>query len=226
MPNLRGKGDFLRKLDPSGRIVYSTFIRRIYRNIDADTAIAIDDKGCVYLARATEHAKECTSLGALDTTHNGKIDVYIFKLDPTGSRMIWATYLGGAGDDRLRDVAVDSAGNVYVTGRTKSSDFPVTKSAQRKDDDNNFDMFLSVLDSSGGKLLYSIVMGGNNYDTGQVLALDKKNGVYIAGTTRSADFPTTPGAFQRTYSGLGEGRFGGDVFVMKLDMKTIVGSKR
>jgi DNA-binding beta-propeller fold protein YncE len=224
--NIRQKGDFVRKLDPSGKVVFSTFIRPIYKNLDADTAVAVDSHGCVYLCRATEYPRERITTGALDTTHNGKIDVYIFKLDSTGSHVIWATYLGGTGDDRLKDVSVDDAGNVYVTGRTQSTDFPTHETALDKGNNSNFDMFVSVLDASGGKLLYSTVMGGNNYDTGQVLVLDQHNGLYIAGTTRSTDFPTTEGAYKRTYSGLGEGRYGGDVFVLKLDMEAIVHSVR
>jgi hypothetical protein len=216
------KGDFVRKLAPSGNVVYSTYIRRIYKNLDADTAIAVDIDGSVLLCRSTEYPQEYATEGAYDTTHNGDNDVYIFKLDPTGSQAVWATYLGGEASDRVKDVAIDALGNVYVTGRTKSSDFPTTQTALDTGNHGDHDVFVSVLDASGGKLLYSTVLGGGDFDTGQDLVLDLDNNLYVAGTTRSVDFPTTVGAFQQAYSGLGRGRYGGDVFVVKLDMGAMV----
>jgi len=216
--NLGGKSDFVRKLNPSGNIVYSTLIRRIYQNRDSDTAIAVDTDGSIILGRTSEYPNERVAEGVYDTTHNGGNDVYIFKLDPTGSQMVWATYLGGSASDRLKDLTIDAQGNVYVTGRSKSSDFPTTGMALGTGNNGDHDVFIAVLDASGAALLYSTVLGGKGYDTGQDLALDQDHYLYVAGTTRSADFPTSEGAFQRSYSGLGQGKYGGDVFVVKLDM--------
>lgn len=107
---------------------------------------------------------------------------------------------------------------MYVTGRTKSSDFPTTENALDTGNRGDHDVFISVLDASGGILLYSTLWGGKGYDTGQDLVVDRDHYVYVAGTTRSADFPTSEAAFQRDYSGRGEGEHGGDVFVVELNL--------
>lgn len=221
---------FLRKLDPLGNIVFSTFLRHGTRSQGEDhfygNSVAVDSKGCLYICRATRYPRERTTAGAFDAEHNGLYDVYILKLDPTGSRAIWSTYLGGKSDDMSKNLTVDAIGNVYVTGRTRSSDFPTTHTALDRSHNGHFDMFLSVVDASGGKLLYSTVMGGKDYDTGQALVLDQHDGLYIAGTTRSPDFPTTDGAYKRTYSGRKAKKFGGDVFVCKFDLESLIHSVR
>lgn len=221
---------FLRKLDPAGKIVFSTFLRHGTRGEGEDhfygNSVAVDSEGCVYICRATQHPREHTTARAFDTRHNGLYDAYVLKLDPTGSRAQWCTYLGGRRDDMSKGLTVDDAGNVYVTGRTRSRDFPTTETALDKGNNGDFDMFLSVLDASGGKLLYSTVMGGKDYDTGQALALDPHNRLYIAGTTRSTDFPTTQRAYKRTYSGVKTEKFGGDVFVCKLDFESLIHSAK
>ncbi len=220
--------DFVRKLDPSGNIVFSTYLRHgagdVPHELFAGNSVAVDSKGCVYICRATEYRRELTTVGAFDTLYNGGHDVYVLKLDPTGSHAIWATYLGGTSDELPKDLTVDGDGNVYVTGRTRSRNFPTTRTALDRSHNGHHDMFLSVIAASGGKLLYSTVMGGKDYDTGQALVLDQHNSLYVAGTTRSAVFPTTHGAYKRTYSGYKTKKFGGDVFVCKFDFGFLIRS--
>ncbi|MBN2131083.1 MAG: SBBP repeat-containing protein [Sedimentisphaerales bacterium] len=182
-------------------------------------AVAVDSAGCAYVCSLSVSPQDPATFGAFDTTHNGGHNVYLLKLDPTGSRTLWATYLGGKSDDRPKDLTVDAAGNVYVTGRTNSDDFPTTQTAVDRSPNGHYDMFLAVIDASGGKLLYSTVMGGKSYDTGETLVLDRHNGLYIAGTTRSADFPTTENAYERVHSGYKASKFGGDVFVCKFNFR-------
>jgi len=222
----KGRCHFLRKLDPAGNIVFSTFLKHSTRGSGEDhfygNSLAVDAQGCVYICRATEYAREETTAQAFDPTYNGKYDVYVLKLDPTGSHAIWATYLGGKRDDKSKNLTLDAQGNVYVVGRTQSTDFPTTETALDRDHNGDYDMFLTVLDAEEGRLRYSTLMGGKDYDTGQELVLDQYNNLYIAGTTRSIDFPSTEGAHRRTHSGYQTKKFGGDVFVMKLDMGTMV----
>ena len=219
---------FLRKLDPSGNIVFSTFLRYGTRGEGEDhfygNSVAVDPQGCVYICRATRYPRERTSADAFDTEHNGLYDAYVIKLDPTGSHAIWSTYLGGKSDDMSKNLTVDANGNVYVTGRTKSGNFPTTQTAVDRSHNGHFDMFVGVIDASGGKLLYSTLMGGSDYDTGQALVLDQRNSLYVAGTTRSTDFPITEGAYRRTYSGYKTKKFGGDVFVCKFDFDFLLHS--
>jgi hypothetical protein len=131
-------------------------------------------------------------------------------IDPV---LVYSTYLGGSNGDPTMDetansVAVDAAGNTYVTGTTTSSDFPVVKAYQATGVD---DAFISKLNSTGTALLYSTYLGGNRRDYGNGIAIDSQGSAYVTGTTESRDFPVTPGAYQT--NGLDE-----DVFVTKLNV--------
>jgi hypothetical protein len=133
-------------------------------------------------------------------------------IDPT---LAFSTYLGGSGMDRGSGIAVDLAGNVYMTGSTISTDFPVTPGAfqTEKADIGQPDAFVTKMNSTGTALIYSTYFGGNNRDTGNDIALDQAGNAYITGLTDSGDLPTTPGAFRTTIPG-------GDEFasfVMKLN---------
>src|SRR5439155_3895402 len=124
------------------------------------------------------------------------------------------SYLGGSGDDGGSGIAVDAAGNVYVTGETRSIDFPTTAEAfQTTFGGGPFgggDAFVTKLDPTGCALLYSTYLGGSNYDWGQGIAVDADGNAYVTGGTRSIDFPTTAGAFQTTSRG-------GEAFVAKVN---------
>jgi hypothetical protein len=137
-----------------------------------------------------------------------------------GSALLYSTYLGGTCEDRAYDIAVDSTGNVYVTGQIASVDFPTTPGAY--DPDNNDDppgceindwtgeVFVTKLSPDGGTLLYSTYLGGNSEDSGNGIAVDADGNAYLAGKTYSTNFPTSPGAWDSTLSG------GRDAFVAKL----------
>jgi uncharacterized protein (TIGR03437 family) len=150
-------------------------------------------------------------------------DAFVMKLNPDGS-LAFATYLGGSGPDEARAVAVDSQGNVWITGDTESPNFPVTANAFEPTFHGEVDLgplrfgdaFVSKLDPTGSRLLYSTYLGGSAPDAGFAVALDTAGSAYVAGGTQSTDFPTTPGAFQRTYGG-GDALPGlyGDAFVTK-----------
>src|SRR5215212_4061422 len=132
-------------------------------------------------------------------------------IDPT---LAFSTYLGGNGMDRGDGIAVDSAGNAYITGNTLSTDFPVTPGAfQTAKAPFNFDAIVTKMNSTGTALIYSTYFGGSNRDSGNDVALDGAGNAYITGLTDSGDLPTTPGAFRTTF-------VGGDefcVYAMKLN---------
>ena len=137
-----------------------------------------------------------TTTGAFQTTNGGGgVDAFVTKLNATGSGLVYSTYLGGTGQNWGNGIAVDSAGNAYVTGLTSSTGFPVTSGAFGTAS-GGWDAFVTKLNTVGGALVYSTYLGGSNNIWGYAIALDPSGSAYVAGTTDSADFPTTPGAFQ------------------------------
>src|SRR5206468_3695516 len=112
-------------------------------------------------------------------------------------------YLGGSFQDGGSGIAVDKAGNAYVTGTAGSLDFPTTPGALKTATTNaqSPDAFVTKLDPSGSTLIYSTYLGGSRDDRGYGIAVDSDGNAYVTGTTSSTDFPTTMGAFQTTNRG-------------------------
>lgn len=108
--------------------------------------------------------------GPLQSVNAGYTDVFVTKINATGSGLVHSTYVGGSGDDWGRSIA-DSSGNAYVTGTIASVDFPTTNPLQPAKGDN-FDAFVFELDSSGSAFAYSTYLGGNDYDIGHGIAVD------------------------------------------------------
>ena len=133
---------------------------------------------------------------------------YPLVIDP---HLAYSTYLGGVSEDWGSSIAVDAAGSPYVTGYTISSDFPTTAGAFDTTFNGSGDAFVTKLDASGTALVYSTYLGGSGEDHGNAITLDATGSAYLTGSTSSADFPTTPGAFDTTFNG------DGDALVMKLD---------
>jgi hypothetical protein len=146
-------------------------------------------------------------------------EAFVAKLNAAGSALDYATYLGGSSDEWGFSIAVDSGGAAYVAGTTDSSDFPTTPGAF----DTSFngggpwgDAFVVKLNAAGSALDYATFlggsgqMGGTSQDAGQGLAVDGSGAVYVMGWTGSQDFPTTCGAFDRSWNA-------GDLFVVKLN---------
>ena len=208
---------FVTKLDANGAgVVYSTFLGG--SSHDTGLGIAVDSSGCAYVAGYTASANFPTTPGAFDGTYGGgTYDAFVTKLDPGGAALLYSTYLGGgqgvsqnAGFDVASGIAVDHAGNAFVTGLTYSSDFPITPGAF----DTTFaggDVFVTKLLASGSALAYSTYLGGSANDAGNGIAVDSAGSAYVTGSTASSNFPTTPGAFDVTRGG---GIF--DAFVTKL----------
>ncbi|MBI4354795.1 MAG: SBBP repeat-containing protein [Candidatus Omnitrophica bacterium] len=221
---------FVTKLDPAGRMVYSTYVGG--SDIDHAYDIAVDQTGQVYLNGET-WSKDYPVKNAFQATHApGKWeDAIVTKLDPTGSSLIYSTYLGGSDGDLGYAVAVDDLGYAYVTGHTPSEDFPTTPNAyQRTFGDDpapaggfRSDVFVTKFNPTG-TVIYSTYLGGNDVEWSEnhTIAVDRTGAVYVAGATRSTNFPMTSGAVDRTCGTDGQcnrtdQRSFSDAFVAKLD---------
>jgi hypothetical protein len=207
---------FVTKLNPTGSgVVYSTYLgggRGITWGFDIGTAIAVDRMGNAYVTGVTDSADFPTTPGAFDRTLGGSRDVFVTKLNPTGAQPVYSTYLGGSGQDgNFVGIAVDTAGSVYVTSLTTSTDFPTTAGAFDRTWNGSIDAFVTRLNPEGTALVYSSYLGGNGIDDTWGIAIDALGNAYVTGRTTSTDFPTTPEAFDTTANGPG------DAFLTKLN---------
>ena len=184
-------------IDPT--LAYSTYLGGSAE--DEGGGIAVDTSGNAYVTGETHSSNFPTTSGAFNTTLKGGEDVFITKLNAAGSAVLYSTYLGGNGGEIGRGIAVDAAGNAYVSGITSSADFPVTPGAFQTTYGGNEDAFVSKLNAAGSVLIYSTYLGGSAPDGdfdggGGNIAIDAAGNAYVTGETISPNFPTTSGAFQ------------------------------
>ena len=206
-------------IDPG--IQYTTFIGGGSDEIGA--GIVVDSAGNAYIGGTTQSPDFPTTVGAFRRTGavNSFADAFVAKLNASGSALVYSTFIGGSDMEFARRIAIDAAGNAYITGTTKSSNFPVTGSAFDRTLNippncprcatDNTDGFVTKLNASGSALVYSTYLGGTEYDSPRGIAVDAGGNAYVTGETLSPDYPTTTGAFDRTYGG------NYDMFVTKLN---------
>ena len=202
---------FVTKLNATGSgLVYSTYLGS--SSFEEGRGIAVDGAGSAYVTGVTASTDFPTTAGAAQTTHAGSFDCFVTKLDPTGSGLVYSTYLGGGDVEFGYGIAIDGAGSTYVTGETRSTDFPTTLGAfQATYAGGDIDTFVTKLDATGSVLVYSTYLGGSDNDTGWGIAVDGAGSAYVTGAAASPNFPTTAGAAQTTHAGVF------DAFVTKLD---------
>ena len=200
---------FVTKFNSTGSMVYSTYLGG--NGTDSGRGITADSAGNTYITGASYSTNFPVTTGAFQTVKAGDGDVFITKLNAAGSALVYSTYVGGADTDEGTAVSVDSSGSAYVTGFTRSANFPKTAGAfQTSLASFSDDAFVTKLNASGSALVYSTFLGGINDEVGNDLALDSSGNAYVTGETRSNNFPVTPGAFQTTY-------ISRDAFVTKLN---------
>jgi hypothetical protein len=133
---------------------------------------------------------------AAQSVQAGSLDAFVAKLSPSGDQLIYSTYLGGSNDDRIEGIVADADGNAYVTGWTRSADFPLVNPMQGTINGSGstsyFDAFLTKLDPDGA-IVYSTFIGGGKSDQAKGIALDDAGDIYLTGSTASTDFPSGPG---------------------------------
>jgi beta-propeller repeat-containing protein len=182
---------FVAKLDPQGSLVFATYLGG--SGEDAGNAIAIDRGENIYVAGST-HSPDFPVVHPAQPTMGGDQDAFVVKIAADGSHVIYATYLGGSGRDEARGIALDGAGNAYLTGKTESLDFPTRNALQSRcvmadRDSCAGEAFVSKLSADGTAVLYSTYLGGSGGDSGAAIAADAEGNVYLTGVTSSLDFP-------------------------------------
>lgn len=208
-----GGGDaFVAKINPAGNaLVYSTYL-----NGASGNGIAVDSAGSAYVTGEAGPLTFPTTAGAFQTSPMG-YDAFITKLSPSGSTLVYSARFGGIFDDFGRGIALDSAGNAYITGwtvcRSASCLFPTVNAFQPNYGGGFNDAFVSKINSSGSALVYSTYLGGGQIlnateDWGEAIAVDSAGSAYVTGYTYSPDFPVTAGAYDTNRAGL-------DAFITK-----------
>ena len=170
---------------------YSTLIGGSSNDFGID--IAVDRAGNAYVTGQTISPDFPTTPGAYDRVHGGLADAFVAKLDASGSKLDYATYLGGSGAEAGLSIAVDDAGRAYVSGGSASADFPTTPGAFDRTHKRNEDAWVAKLSATGSDLVYSTLLPGNEIagDFGAAIAVDSTGHAYVAGGTGSPDFRRT-----------------------------------
>jgi hypothetical protein len=204
---------FVTKINPAGTaIVYSTFLGGSGGE-DGGT-IAVDAGGNAYVVGST-YSTDFPILHALQAHNAGNADAFVAKIDPSGSALVYSTYLGGGDFDFGDGIAIDSSGNVYLTGDTTSKNFPGTADSPIQSSvasGGKYHGWAAKIDAAGSAIVFSTYLGGSGTDDGYGIAVDGSRNVYVTGQTTSHDFVGASG-------GPIQGAIGGsyDVFVTKID---------
>lgn len=194
---------------------------------DEPRAVGIDGNGDVTIAGTTSSADLPATAGAFDRSYNGGSqqpqlfgDVFVARMRRDGGELVFATYLGGSGNEELAGAAVLPQGDVFLTGWTASSDFPTTPGSLSPTFRGcgsactgfpGGDAFVTRLSPNGDALVWSTYLGGDDLDYAWAIAVDGSGVATVTGHTHSSDFPTTAGAHSRQRNGHG------DAFVSRFD---------
>ena len=209
------------------RVVWASYLGGSGR--DTAPSIRLDGKGHVIVSGSTTSKDFPVTGGAYQRALRGPGDAFVAKLAPDGSRLVYATYLGGSDEDGgagKHGLDVDADGNAYVVGSTSSTDFPTTARALQAAYaggrtgtwEQTGDRFIAKVSPDGKQLLACTYLGGNARDGGEGIAVDRHGAVYLSGFTHSTDFPVTAGAMQAR----GAGGRDGTPFVLSADFARAV----
>ncbi|HXV44190.1 MAG TPA: SBBP repeat-containing protein, partial [Anaerolineae bacterium] len=202
---------FVAKLNADGTALNYATLLGGSSNLDFGLSITSDALGYAYVAGFTQAADFPTTAEVSTAGYfGGWTDAFAAKINLDGSALVYSMLLGGSDSDYSYAIALDEAGNAYLTGYTFSSDFQTTPGALDTTLAST-DAFLVKL-NAGGELAYATLLGGSGGDFGYALAVDTTGHAYLSGFTDSTDFPVTPGAFDTSFNT----GYSGDAFVAKV----------
>jgi uncharacterized protein (TIGR03437 family) len=190
---------FLTKLNPAGNaIVYSTYLGG--KSLDFAIGLAVDSGGNAYVSGIT-NSTNFPTMNPFQPAYNGGtcgdasdtypcFDNFVTKVNTAGAGLVFSTYVGGTGDDINTGIALDTAGQVYLTGGTTSVNYPTRNPVQAAFGGGDLDAFVTQMSSDGSSLVNSTLLGGSDDDISNSIAVDTSGNVHVAGSTYSVDFPT------------------------------------
>ncbi|MBP6822718.1 MAG: SBBP repeat-containing protein, partial [Acidobacteria bacterium] len=185
--NLGNVDAFVSKLSINGSaLIYSTYLGGALE--DLAYGIAIDSTGAVYVTGDTR-STDFNTQAPLQSASRGGLDAFVTKINPAGSTMTYSTYLGGSGEDLASAIALDTAGNAYITGYTSSNDY-ATISPIQTTSRGGLEVFVTKIFADASSIAFNTYFGGNGSDTGNAIAVDTGGNCYVTGATTSTDFPT------------------------------------
>ncbi|MFC1493536.1 Ig-like domain-containing protein, partial [candidate division KSB1 bacterium] len=201
------------KLHPdSSSLIFATLIGG--SAIDYAYDIVTDASDNIYIAGYTYSNNFPITAGAIDVVR-GSREGYYAKLDPTGSTLLYSTFLGGGNYEEIMGIDLDPDGNPVLCGNSQSSDYPLTNDAAYRTNKGEHDGVITKFCATGDTLIYSTYIGGSGNDTFQDVEVDANGNIYLAGYGSSSDIPVTTNAIQSTSGG------GYDAFLAKIDIDSI-----
>jgi len=217
-----GGGDsdvFVTKINAAGTaIVYSTFLGG--SAAEWGLGIGVDGAGNAYVTGFTNSTTfpgvDGSSIQPSNAGGGTPADAFVTKINPGGTAIVYSTFLGGGGTDVANAIAVDAAGNAYLTGETFSTDFPGVNGSSIQPANGNFgDAFVTKINPAGTAIIYSTYLGGSFNDVGRGIAIDGAGSAYVTGGTDSASFPGVNGGSIQPANG--GGNSSADAFVTKIN---------
>jgi len=189
-PALKGtRNAFVTKINASGSsFIYSTYLGGT--GDDRGSGITADSSSNAYVTGETSSA-DFPTINPLQSTLLGDANAFLTKINPSGSALVYSTFLGGGGLDGASGIAVDHLGNAYISGFTESTNFPILNALQPTFGGGFADGFVAEINASGNALVYSTFLGGSGGDLAFDIALDPLGNVYVTGSTDSTNFPTS-----------------------------------
>lgn len=179
---------FITKLNASGSaLTYSTYLGG--SATDRAYGIAVDSAGSTYITGSTS-STDFPTVSPIQASNAGLSDVFVAKLNASGSALSYSTYLGGGNYDDGRGIALDSSGNAYIAGESTSIDFPTVSPFQASFGGGSTDAIVAKLNASGSALSFSTYLGGNDLDQGFGIAVDSTGQAVVTGKTAATNFPT------------------------------------